>query len=96
MSFDSAFLNLTPYSSGSFVLVGVIISAVPLHGQNDSVIRHPYITVILRYTQIAKIRPISCKVLDNRTSFNFIMRFVNNLLTNKTIILLDLAEYRLF
>ena len=31
--------------------------AMPIYGQKAIVIRHPYITDILRYTLVAKIRP---------------------------------------
>ena len=57
---------------------------------------YPYVTDFLRYTYVAKIRPKSRKSLNNHSFSSFKMRFVNNLLNhNKTIILLNLAEYRL-
>ncbi len=69
--------------------------ALPIYGQNVNDICHPYITDILRYSYVAKICPKSCKALHNYSFSMSKMCFVDNLLNNKTIILLNLAEYRL-
>ena len=71
------------------------IRAMPIYAQKVIVIRHPYITNILRYTQVAKIHPQSFKALHNHSFFRCRKHFVGSLLNNKTIILLNLAEYRL-
>ena len=68
---------------------------MPIYGQKAIVIRHPPITDILRYTKVAKIRPKSCKALHNHSFSRYKNFFVKNLLNNKAIILLNLAEYRL-
>ena len=62
---------------------------MPIHGQKAIVICNRYPAIY------AKIRPKSCKAPHNHSYSRYKKRFVDNLLNNKTIILLNLAEYRL-
>ena len=71
------------------------IRTMPIYGQKVIVIRHLYIADILRYTEVAKFRPKSCKALHNHSFSRSKKRFVDSLVNNQTIILLNPAEYRL-
>ena len=73
------------------------IRAMSIYGLNDSVIYHPYITDILRYTKVAKVRPKSCKVLHFTTLFLVVKCVLLEIcgVTDKSLILLNLAEHRL-
>ena len=61
-----------------------------IYSQKVIVIRHPYITDILR----GFVRNLA-KALHDYSFSRFKERFVDSLLNNKTIILLNLVEYRL-
>ena len=68
------------------------IRALPIYGQNARYICHPLITDILRYKEVDKFRSKTYKLLPNYTFSTCKIRFVDNLLNTKTIILLNLAE----
>ena len=75
---------------------GVIIQqirAIPIYSQKVIVFPHPYITDVLRYIWVAKIHPESCKALHIHSFSRCKRRSVDNLLNNKTIILLNFAVY---
>ena len=64
-----------------------------MFGQNDSIIRGTNRTDILQRTQVAKLRPKLYKALLSCHSFPSSKTcFDDNLLNNKTSILLNLAE----
>ena len=68
---------------------------MPIYGQRALDICHPYITDIRRYTQVVNFRPKTYVCLSNHTFSRCKMDCVDSFLNNKTIILLNLAEYRL-
>ena len=70
------------------------IATLSMHDHEEIVSRRLYMTGILRYTQVTMICPNSCKTPHNHAFSRCKIRFVDILLNNKTIILLNLAEYR--
>ena len=72
------------------------IRKMPVYGYKAIFLRHPYITDILlniRWFRL-KFRPKTYNLLPNYIFSNCKIRFVDNLLNYKPIILLNLAEYR--
>ena len=65
--------------------------AMPIYGQKAIVICNRYPAIYVDHQD----RPKSCKAPHNHSYSRYKKRFVDNLLNNKTIILLNLAEYRL-
>lgn len=66
---------------------------MPIFGQNNSVICDPYFTDILLWTQVANTCPKLCKALRNHHSVK--IHFIDNMLSKRTIILLNLEEFPL-
>ena len=66
-----------------------------IDGQRAQYLSSAYITNIRRYMKVEKFRPKTYIILPNHTFSKCKMDFVDSLSKNKTIILLNLAEYSL-
>ena len=66
-----------------------------IYGQRERDICHPYITDIRRYTWVVNFLSKTYIFLPKHTFSRCKMYFVDSLLNNKTIVPLNLTEYRL-